>query len=413
MKNLNLKIIDIKKKKSKIFFSCLFIFLLICSLLYSVKAEDELKELDVKIKERRQSIEELKKQQKIYEKNIKIKQQEIISLKNQVDLLDNHLTKTKIEIEMVETEIESNNLEQENLKLQIEEKEKKIGEQKEKIAEIIRLIYREDQRSYLEILLLNDSLADFFNQIKYSESLQEALQDTLDKLQLIREALLVQKKDLEVKKENLEKLKERSTRKRAQLEYQAEAKKVLLTQTEGAEKKFQSLLIELRREQEEINAEIVVLEQRLRIKLTEREKGKEFEKGIVLNWPVPKSVVTAYFHDPDYPFRYIFEHPGIDIRAKQGTPVKAAASGYVARAKDAGMGYSYILIIHDGGISTVYGHLSKIFVSEDTYVTRGQVIGLSGGLPGTRGAGRLTTGAHLHFEVRMNGIPVNPLGYLP
>lgn len=411
MKDLSLKITDNKKKKSKIFFSCLFIFLLICSLLYSVKAEDELKELDVKIKEGRQSIEELKKQQKIYEKNIKIKQQEVISLRNQVDLLDNHLAKTKIEIEMVETEIESNNLEQENLKLQIEEKERRIEEQKEKLGEIIRLIYREDQRNYLEILLLNDSLADFFNQIKYSESLQEALQDTLNKLQLIREALLVQKKDLEIKKENLEKLKERSTRKKAQLEYQAEVKKVLLIQTEGAEKKFQSLLIELRREQEEINAEIVVLEQRLRIKLAER--NKESKREITLDWPVLKNVITAYFHDPDYPFRYIFEHPGIDIRASQGTPVRAAASGYVARAKDVGIGYNYVLIIHDGGVSTVYGHLSKIFVSEDTYVTKGQVIGLVGGLPGTRGAGRLTTGAHLHFEVRMNGIPVNPLEYLP
>lgn len=154
------------------------------------------------------------------------------------------------------------------------------------------------------------------------------------------------------------------------------------------------------------------MESKLRKQLTS--EGRINETGVSFSWPVnPARGISTYFHDPDYPFRYVYEHPAIDIRTAQGTPIAAPADGYVAIAKDAGFGYSYVMLIHDNNFSTVYGHVSKILVQANTYVQKGQIIAKSGGIPGTRGAGRLTTGAHLHFEIRINGNPVNPLDYLP
>jgi murein DD-endopeptidase MepM/ murein hydrolase activator NlpD len=134
--------------------------------------------------------------------------------------------------------------------------------------------------------------------------------------------------------------------------------------------------------------------------------------GISLIMPINGSINYG-FHDPYYPFKDITEHNGIDIFAFQGTFVKAAADGTVSQVVDGGLtGYSYVTIEHSNGFKTVYGHLSEINVSVGDSVSVNDVIGRSGGTPGTPGAGSTTTGPHLHFEVWYNGVTVDPENYL-
>lgn len=122
--------------------------------------------------------------------------------------------------------------------------------------------------------------------------------------------------------------------------------------------------------------------------------------------PVSSLLFTSNFGVRSDPFKGVAAmHAGVDIPGPLGTPVYATADGVVGRAERAG-GYGNLIEVNHGkGIETRYGHLSKILVSPNTKVTRGQLIGLMGS------TGR-STGSHLHYEVRIDGRAVNPVPYL-
>ncbi|HOJ93183.1 MAG TPA: M23 family metallopeptidase, partial [Dictyoglomaceae bacterium] len=125
-----------------------------------------------------------------------------------------------------------------------------------------------------------------------------------------------------------------------------------------------------------------------------------------LSWPVIGSISSKFGMRP-HPILggAPLSHTGIDIAVAYGTPIKAAASGKVIYAGWYG-GYGNLIILdHGGNISTLYGHLSKIVVKIGEEVAEGEIIGYVGSTG-------LSTGPHLHFEVRVNGSPVDPAGWL-
>jgi len=392
----------------------LFLFNPILSFSQSADEENrQVQEINKEIQAKRDRIKKMQEQQEIYSQAIAQKQKEKASLSNQLAILENRMAKAALDIESAQTEIDRTNLQEEKVLVEIKNKEEQIIKQKGQISTALKLIHRQDKKSLLEILLLNGTFNEF---VSYEKNLEDVNKEISKNLKEVKE----KKRELEEKKVNLANIKKELNELKAKLEdkknnlaSEQQNKTYILDQTKSSEKEYLRLLKLAKQEQSQAEADIVSLEKTVRERLA-KISGQELKfNDLGFIWPIVKNTITAYFHDPDYPFRYVFEHPAIDIRAGQGSNVKAAASGYVAIAKDAGRGYSYIMIIHGNGLATVYGHVSKIFVKTDEYVVQGQSIGLSGGMPGTNGAGRLTTGPHLHFEIRLNGVPVDPLEYLP
>ena len=381
--------------------------------------EAEIDALNTQIDGKKDALSKLRDQQRYYQQVVAEKQQEKASLKNQLSILDNKMAEIELDIEGTKLEMEQTELELRSLELEIAKKDQQINQSQDRLSKLIKTIDQQGSKNTLEIILMNDSFSDFLNDVEYLNNVSSAVRDGLEDLKDLKASLEEQQQTLNHKREQLAELQQVLADKKYNLDQEKENKNFILEQTQLSESEYQALLADAKKEQEQANAEISQLERTVRQKLAQLEASRpknnqnKPNSTSVFIWPVPKNRINAYFHDPDYPFRNVFEHPAVDIRAAQGTPIVAAADGYVAAAKDAGMGYSYIMIVHDNGLATVYGHVSKIVVKEEDYVTAGQLIGYSGGTPGTPGAGKMTTGPHLHFEVRLNGIPVDPLAYLP
>lgn len=365
------------------------------------------------LQQKKEKINQLQEQINEYQKNINYQRQQSLSLSNQVNILSNEVSKLETEIDLKNNQIEAAKIEIKETEDKIANTEKNIAAQKSQLTEFIKTMNRLDQKNILEILLTADSFSDYYNHLHTLSVLENNTGNILSDLKNFKANLVANQQQLETEKKSLENFLDELDQKKELLEEHSYAKKTLLSESRNSEAKFSSLVSQLKAEQSSINSEIVDLEKKLRKKLTGKDNKLDALGDADFIWPTSSHKVNATFHDPDYPFRYIFEHPAIDLKSSQGSPVKAAANGYVATAKDAGMGYNYVMIIHGDGFSTVYGHLVKILVKPDQFVNAGDTIGLSGGMPGTPGAGRLTTGPHLHFEIRKNGIPVNPLDYLP
>lgn len=375
----------------------------------------EINELNLKIQNQKKQIEELKIKQSEYQTQIEAKRRDRITLNNQLALIETRLAKAQLDIDSVNLEIDKTNLEIQKTEIEANNLDMRIEEGEQHITNLLRLVYKQDKMTTIEMLLLNESLSDFLNQAKYLEDTNKEIKNSVEELRADKDRLDNNKKILNKKNEELLALKKQLKEREDSLHYEQENKTYILEETKSSEKQYQELLARVKREQEQAAAEISSAESLIRKKMSQKDQQRLQDGNNNIDWPVPRNKITSSFHDIDYPYRKIIgEHSGVDIRAAQGTTITAAADGYVAKVKfDGSKNYAYIMLIHGDGLATVYGHVSAVYVTVDQYVVQGQAIGRSGGTPGTTGAGSTTTGPHLHFEVRKDGLPVNPENYLP
>lgn len=376
--------------------------------------------------------------------------EEKMNLKRQLANIDMQIAKTSENL----LDVVKNIIQKENeitlLYEQIEIREVAMEYQKELLKDYIKILYQEENTYFniekdgtvnaFKLLLADGSVSENLRELDYFNLLNEAGQQIIDKLEGLAKELEGQQITLEKTRVKLEEFKQELKIEKEQLELQKESKEHLLKITQGQEDIYTQLFEQTIKDQEQLINDIknlgnavTFIEQRI------AEDGEDFDPDKYLalldyktqalysfkiehlgldvdgfSWPAdPFRGISAYFRDPSYVGAFGVQHNAVDIPAYQGSPVRVAADGVVYTAKDNGYGYSYIIVAHAGGFMTVYGHISSIIVAPGDTVTVGSILGLSGGMPGTKGAGYMTTGPHLHFEMLLNGLYVDPLDYLP
>lgn len=373
---------------------------------------ESLEELRQDLQEKKEGLKATEERIRKFREDIQLKKKEARTLNDQIEILEDNVEALELEIGRTVQEIDTTQAEIDAVQEEINEKEAEIGHLKSLLAEYIRALHDLDQQSGVTVFLKYQTFSEAINEAATISELQNRGQQTLEAIQRLRDELEAKRRDLEDFRETLEALKGRQESQQRTLSVQRSSKQRILDLTNAQEVQYQSLLKEAQAAHQAAEAEIKKLDAAIREELRRQGIGNLPSVGI-MDWPVTAIFgISCGFHCGGYPYAYLIgPHSGIDIPTSLGTPIKAPADGYVARVHDSGNNnYSYLLVLHGDDISTVYGHVSGFAVSEGETVTRGQVIAYTGGVG--HGAG-LSTGPHLHFEVRKNNVPTDPQRYLP
>jgi len=390
----------------------LFATVLCCAGLFNTAQAEDINELKEKLESRRDNLHDAESRIKKFKEEVQIKKQEARSLEDQISIIEDNIS--HIELSIIETiaEVETTNLEIEVVGLEISQKNEEVKHQKDLLAEYIRLIYSSNQQSGVAIFLKYTSFSEAVSEATTLQDLQERSHEALQSIKILREELEGKKSDLDDFKAALENLQKRQQGQQATLQANQASKEHVLDLTQAQEQKYQELLEESKVAHQKAESEIKKIDLQIREELKKQGINKLPSVGI-FDWPINTIFgISCEYHCTGYPYAYLIgPHSGMDMPTYVGTPVTAPADGYVARVHNSGgTGYNYLLLLHGDKVSTVYGHLSGFTVAEGEMVSRGSIIGYTGGAPGTNGAG-LSTGPHLHFEVRVNNATVNPRNY--
>ena len=381
---------------------CIVLILLICFITTFTYAEENENQIDnttnnttVDLQTQRELL-----QNQLNEANADLTdiQSDISDNLQQVQKLDEKISKAESELEEQESKITE-------LKKSIDEVEKelntvteKYNNQKNLFEQRIVAIYEAGETQYLDIILKSKNISDFLSSYYVVSEIAKADEELLNDIGTKKHQIDISKQKLENEKTQLATIIENQTRTKRTLQNTKKMRESFLEKLSDEEKEIQNQIDEYNKQFEEINKQIIELAL----------SGIDMQYiGGTLAWPVPGyTTITSKYGMRVHPVTGVYKlHTGVDIGAPQGANFIAANDGIVTKATYNVAYGNMVIIDHGGGISTLYAHGSEILVQVGQSVKRGDPV-LKVGSTG------YSTGAHAHFEVRINGVTTNPMPYI-
>ena len=299
---------------------------------------------------------------------------------------------------------------------QLAEAQKRLEGRESVFYKRVRDIYINGRLSYLDVVIGSKDFSDFANRLEVLKRIIDSDITLINEIKKERAEIEAHKQKLEADRAKLVELEKAALAKQAEIEQKKAERNVVLQKAQNDRATAMQAIEELNASSAQVSA---MLKERQAARAAaaaaaaaaaQSSGGQGASDNWVqgtgqLGWPVSGEITSPYGYRVHPIWGTTIYHSGIDIGVDEGTPVHAADGGVVVWSGWMG-GYGYAVVIdHGNGLSTLYGHNSELAVDEGQSVAKGQVISYAGSTGNS-------TGPHVHFEVRVNGDPVDPMGYL-
>ncbi len=361
-------------------------------------AQVDVSYLQSQIDERNKKIQDLNIEIAKYQDLASKANSESLNLKQMIASLEADRKKLSLETQKIGTQIESANLNIKQLASKIETSKEKIKALQDGLEKSLREISQNDNSETVVRFLKNQSFSDYFGQLDAQAEFNRSIQSKVADISSEKKNLEDNKSQVEKTKKDLADLKSQLSDKQKTVEYTKTEQQKVLEETKSQEKSFQKLVEDRTVQKNAFEKEIFDYE--AKIKFTLDPNSIPLAGSSPLAWPTDDVYVTQRFGKTSASGRLYVSgsHNGVDFKATIGTPIKAVADGIVGGTGDTDKECRkvsfgrWIMIKHNNGLASVYGHLSVISVNTGDTVKVGQIIGYSGNTG-------YSTGPHLHLGV--------------
>ncbi len=324
------------------------------------------------------------------------KARETDKMEDDIHAVDAQMSRLADKIDQTTEQLAKGKAEQEQIAAYLRAQTVKFDEVREQVRQRLRSIYAQGESSSLSLLVGTQSIGDLATRKALVERIADRDRELFSQVRILRDQILEKKKEQDVLVAKIAELNATQKQDLEELEAARAKKKQIYSVLKAQEDLLETQYNQMQRESR-------VIEQQI-FEIQSRTTGTPIFKGKFI-MPV-NGRRSSGFGVRTHPISGRRKmHNGQDIAAPSGTPIKAAGAGKVIAATYLNGYGNTVIIDHGGKISTLYGHCSRLFVRVGQSVTQGQKIAAVGSTG-------YSTGPHLHFEVRVNGKPVNPMSRL-